>query len=407
MRILIRTPFLFNSRSGKVETDASILIDDRKILKIDYGFDTPHYDAQIFDYADDNKTFVLPGLIDSHLHLAHGGYDAREKEDSDVLIAHRMYHNGLRNLLAGVTTQRDCGAKNHIDVAYREGLRLGLINGPRTLICGQPIIATGGHCAYMGRKIDGRIEAMKAVREQIQQRVDFIKLMVTGGVSTNTGQPTTPQMTREEIEAAVTIAHNNERQVAVHAEGGIGVRWALDAEIDTLEHGIYLSDENIQQMAKQGTWFIPTLFAIHDIGTKGAEEPVPISQFMIDKCAVAFEKHADSFRRAYAAGVKIVGGTDYKHGCLVCELELMLSLGMKNSEAIMAVTKRAAEMLKLDKDVGTVEPGKIADILIISGNPLENIANLRNVKAVMQGGKLVVENGMLRPSTTYTHYPIQ
>lgn len=407
MRILIRTPFLFDSIGGEVKTAVSILIEDGKILKIDSGIDTPDYNAQILDYTADNKIFVLPGLIDAHLHLAHGGYDAREKADSNALVAHRMYHNGLRNLLAGVTTQRDCGAKDHIDVAYREGLRLGLIDGPRTLICGQPIIATGGHCTYMGRKIDGPIEAMKAVREQIQQRVDFIKLMVTGGVSTNTGQPTTPQMTRDEIEAAVTIAHNNERPVAVHAEGGMGVRWALDAGIDTLEHGIYLTDEDIQRMLNRGTWFVPTLFAIHSIGTRGAEESVPLSQFMIEKCAVAIEKHADSFRRAYAAGVNIVAGTDYKHGCLVCELELMISLGLKNSEAIFAATKKAAEMLKLDREIGTIEPGKTADLLIVTGNPLEDIAALRNIRAVVQGGKLVVEGCMLRPSTTYAHYPIQ
>ena len=407
MKVLIKAPFLFDALGNRAEEGANILVEDGIIIKIDRGADTPSYDAEVLDYTATPRVFVLPGLIDTHLHLAHGGYDAREKADSDALVAHRMFHNGMRNLLTGVTTQRDCGAKNHIDVAYREGLRLGLIDGPRTLICGQPIVATGGHCTYMGRQVDGPVETMKAVREQLQQRVDFIKLMVTGGVSTPTGQPTTPQMTREEIEAAVAVAHNNEKMVAVHAEGGIGVNWALDAGIDTLEHGIYLTDEDIQQMVDQGTWLVPTLFAIHSIGTRGAEEPVPLSQFMIDKCAVAYETHAESFRKAYAAGVKIAGGTDYKHGCLVDELELMTTLGMKNDEAIRAVTQRAAEMLRLAGSIGTIEPGKIADILIVSGNPLENIADLRNVKAVIQNGKVVVEDGMLRPSTSYQHYPIQ
>ena len=407
MKVLIKTPFLFDANSDKTELDMSILVENGKIVKVERGKDAPSYDAAVLDYTDDQKAFVLPGLIDTHLHLAHGGYDAREKADPNALVAHRMYHNGIRNLLTGVTTQRDCGAKNHIDVSYREGLRLGLIDGPRTLVCGQPIVATGGHCTYMGYQVDGPVETMKAVRKQLQQRVDFIKLMVTGGVSTPTGQPTTPQMTREEIEAAVAIAHNNEKTVAVHAEGGIGVGWALDAGIDTLEHGIYLTDADIQQMVKQGTWLVPTLFAIHSIGTKGAEEPVPLSQFMIDKCEVAYETHAESFRKAYAAGVRIAGGTDYKHGCLVEELELMTSLGMKNHEAIHAVTQKAAEMLRLSDSIGTVEPGKIADILVVSGNPLENIADLRSVKAVIQNGKVVVENGMLRPSTSYQHYPIQ
>ena len=126
------------------------------ISKID---ENEKYDCDIFDFSHDAELFVMPGLIDSQLHLAHGGVDAREKDDRDPQVALRMYHNGIRNLLVGVTTQRDCGAKNHIDVCYREGLRLGLINGPRTLLCGQPIIATGGHWTYMGRQIDGRYEA--------------------------------------------------------------------------------------------------------------------------------------------------------------------------------------------------------------------------------------------------------
>lgn len=407
MKTLIKAPMLFDAVSGQVDRNKAVLIEDGKILKVEMMENCVDCDAQLLDFTDQANSCIMPGLIDTHLHLAHGGFDAREKTDSDPLVAHRMYHNGMRNLLAGVTTQRDCGAKNHIDIAYREGLKLGLINGPRTLVCGQPIVATGGHCTYMGRQIDGATEAMKAVREQLQVRADFIKLMVTGGVSTSTGYPTTPQMTREEIEACVRIAHNNEKSVAVHGEGGVGIDWALAAGIDTLEHGIYLTDKHIEQMVEQKTWYVPTLYAIHSIAVEGASEPVPLTQLMIDKCAAAYERHAESFKRAYAAGVKIAGGTDYKHGVLVKELILMTSLGMKNVDALFCVTRNAAHLLKLDAEIGTLEAGKRADIVVVSGDPTADVKNLWNVRAVIQSGREVVRDGRLKPNTSYLHYPIQ
>ncbi|MDL2263732.1 amidohydrolase family protein [Synergistaceae bacterium OttesenSCG-928-I11] len=406
MKTLIRTKGLYDGLAEEALFGMDVLVEDGRIVKIEKS-GTTTYDAETLDYSDRPASFVMPGMIDSHLHLAHDGVDKREKNDRAPQIAYRLYHNGIRNLLIGITTQRDCGTTRHIDVSYKESLRIGLINGPRTLICGQPIIATAGHCPYMGRQVDGPIEAMKAVREQLEERVDFIKLMVTGGVSTLTGLPTTPQMTKEEVEACVMIAHNNDKMVAVHAEGGIGVKWALDAGIDTLEHGIYLSDEHIAQMAEQGTWFVPTLYAIREIGKTGPQEPVPISQFMAERCAEAFEFHADSFKRAYKAGVKMAGGTDYKQAVLVEEVLLMTSLGMKKSEGLRAITSQAAKMLKLDDQIGSVEVGKKADLIIIDGNPLDDIANLRNVRAVMQEGDVVVRDGMLKPRTSYLHYPIQ
>jgi imidazolonepropionase-like amidohydrolase len=404
LKIIVKAPRMFDSVTGNVCTDVNVVIENGKIISLgSSSIDYTTNEIKVIDLSGCKNAFVLPGLIDSHLHLAHGGVDEREKDDKDPLVSLRMYHNGIRNLLAGVTTQRDCGAKHHIDVCYREGVRLGLINGPKTLISGQPIIPTGGHCTYMGRQIDGKDEATKAVREQLQQQVDLIKLMVTGGVSTPTGHPTTPQMTREEIEACVLIAHNNGKMVAAHAEGGIGVDWALEAGIDTLEHGIYLTDAQIEKILDKNVWYVPTLYAINAIANEGASLPVPMSKMMIDKCAVAFERHAESFTKAYRAGVKMAVGTDYRHGEIVNELLLMTRYGMKNSEAIQCATRYASQMLRLDEEIGSIEVGKNADILVVSGNPLENIEELRNVHLVIQNGNVVVKDGLLLPATSYKH----
>lgn len=407
LRLLIKAPKFFDSVKKSVHENVEILIEDDKIAEVFFSGERHIEDVEVLDFKSEKDIFVMPGLIDSHLHLAHGGVDAREKADRDPQVALRMYHNGLKNLMAGVTTQRDCGAKNHIDVSYRESLALGLINGPRTLICGQPIIATGGHCTYMGRQIDGKDEASKAVREQLQQRVDFIKLMVTGGISTPTGYPTTPQMTQEEIEACVKIAHNNDKMVAVHAEGGIGIDWCLDAGIDTLEHGIYMTDTQIERIVKLNTWYTPTLYAINAIANEGAVQEVPMTQMMIDKCAAAFEQHAISFKKAYAAGVRMAVGTDYKHGMIGEEMLLMSKCGMPNNEVLQCATLNASKMLRLDNKIGSIEKGKIADIVILKGNPIEDINAGKTISMVIQSGSPVVKNGTLVPNRSYKFYPIQ
>lgn len=408
MKLLIKAPKMFDSNAGVVNKNVDILIDNEKIEEVFIGgVNCSIENAAVLDLCGISDAFVMPGLIDSHLHLAHGGVDVREKDDKDPQVALRMYHNGLKNLMAGVTTQRDCGAKNHIDVSYRESLRLGIINGPRTLICGQPIIATGGHCTYMGRQIDGKDEARKAVREQLQQRVDFIKLMVTGGISTPTGYPTTPQMTREEIESCVEIAHNNDKLVSIHAEGGMGIDWGLDAGIDILEHGIYMTDAQIEKLALQKKWYVPTLYAINAIANEGATQEVPITQMMIDKCAVAYKSHADSFKRAYSAGIKMAVGTDYKHGAIGEEMKLMVDCGMANTQVLQCATRNASEMLRLDAKVGAIEKGKIADIVIIDGDPTTDITDIKKIRIVIQSGKVTIRDGMLNPTRSYKFYPIQ
>jgi imidazolonepropionase-like amidohydrolase len=351
----------------------------------------------LFDFSGIPNATLLPGLIDSHLHLAISGADQSEKADPGPVVSLRMVHNGLVNLHAGITTVRDLGAKEHVDVHYRRGLELGLVEGPRTFICGRPIIATGGHTPYMGRQVDGPLEARKATREQLSVGVDWVKMMVTGGIMTRGTDPRTQQLHFDEIEAVIETAHAAGVPVAAHCQGGPGIIDALKAGIDSIEHGIWLTDEAIELMVESKTAYIPTLSAIYLIaqGTPiaGVEPPT----WAVEKGRAATEAHRASFEKAVAAGVRIVAGTDYKHGSLPYELSLMVDWGMSELEALRSATSRAAELLKRD-DLGRVAPGKHADLVVVQGDPTSDITALENVLLVVKDGKVVHRDQSVRVS---------
>ncbi len=386
----LRCSHLFTGvQSGEkgVLSDHVILVEQGKIASVE-PFDALRFPSGKTDLLDftGRELFVLPGLIDTHLHLAHGGTDITEKADPDPLVALRMAHNALKNLKAGMTTVRDMGAKNHIDVYFKRGVELGLIPSPRLFISGQPIITTGGHCYYMGREADGPYEVAKAVREQLKVQVDYIKLMVTGGVMTPGVGSRDLQLQREEIEAAVAVAHNAGRMVSSHAQGGPGVRLTIECGVDILEHGIYLTEEDIALIKKKGTYYIPTLIAIKEIAEEGSRVGVP--QWAIDKAVLATESHRKSYRMAREAGITIGAGTDYRHGTLPDELRLMVSYGASTEEALLSATRVAAKVIGKDTLIGTIETGKMADFTVVSGNPLEDITALKNVEAVFIGGEM-------------------
>jgi imidazolonepropionase-like amidohydrolase len=375
------------SRSRRVLKDQVILIDQGKIAEVKPmdQVKSSSYPDEVFDFTGKNL-FVLPGLIDTHLHLAHSGTDITEKADPDPLVALRMAHNAFKNLKAGMTTVRDMGAKNHIDVHFKRGVELGLIPSPRVFICGQPIITTGGHCHYMGREADGPVEVAKAVREQLKLQVDYIKLMVTGGVMTPGAGSKDLQLRREEVEAAVEVAHNAGKMVSSHAQGGPGVRLSIECGADILEHGIYLSEEDIKLMKRKGTYYIPTLTAFKEIAEDGAKVGVP--QWAIDKSVIAVESHRKTFQMARKAGIIIAGGTDYRHGTLPDELRLMVQYGASCEEALLAATGTAAKVIGKDHLIGSIEKGKMADFTIVSGDPLKDITALKRVEAVIIGGEI-------------------
>lgn len=344
--------------------------------------------GEAFDFQQFPNATALPGLIDSHLHLAISGADQAEKGDPAGLVSLRMNHHGLVNLRAGVTTVRDMGAKDHIDLQYRTALEQGLTTGPRYVCAGRPIIATGGHTPYMGRQVDGPIEARKAAREQITAGVDWLKMMATGGVMTLGTDPRTQQLAFDEIEAVVKTAHMAGKKVAVHAQGGNGVIDALTAGVDSLEHGLWLTDEAIDLLLEKNIAFVPTLSAFYLIAEGIAVAGVKPPQWAIDKTLEAVDAHQQSFAKAVNAGVRIVAGTDYVHGSLPFEMQLMSQYGMEAEAVLRSATSSAAEMLEMDR-LGALREGYLADLVVVDGNPLADIAALENTLLVVSKGEIV------------------
>lgn len=409
MRTFFINGTIFDAVDGTARKNGAVLVREGRIESVvppGVPID-PAFGDQIYDLAEMEDACLLPGLIDAHVHLAFGGVDKREKSDNLQYQQMRFVHNGIVTLLSGVTTVRDCGAADNLDVCYKRALSRHMVPGPRTLICAQPIIATGGHCTYMGRQVDGPYEARKATREQLNKMVDFIKIMVTGGLTTPTGTPMDAQLTMDEITSVIEIAHMNDKHVCIHMEGGPALIPCVEAGVDTVEHGIYITKEDVACMKEHKVPYIPTLSGIRMIGEHGAEEPTPIDYLTVQKCSEALKRHRESFQMALDAGLLIGAGTDYKHGMLGKELEVMVEYGMSAAGALLAATRDAARILRLGDLTGTIEPGKAADLLIVRGNPASDIRNIHNVRMVFQNGELAVKDGLLKFPSSYLPEPLQ
>ena len=409
MRTIFKNGKIFDAVDGRVRENGAVIVRDGRIeAVIPDGVPVESLpDDCICDLAEEEDACLLPGLIDAHVHLAFGGVDKREKSDPMQYQEIRFVHNGVATLLSGVTTVRDCGAADNLDVYYKRALSRRMVPGPRILICAQPIIATGGHCTYMGRQVDGPYEARKATREQLNKMVDFIKIMVTGGLTTPTGTPMDAQLTMDEIASVIEIAHMNDKHVCIHMEGGPALIPCVEAGVDTVEHGIYITKEDVACMKEHGVPYIPTLSGIRMIGRHGAEEATPIDYLTVQKCSEALFRHRESFQMALDAGLLIGAGTDYKHGMLGKELEVMVEYGMTAGQALLTATRSAARILRLSDSIGTIEPGKTADLLIIKGNPVEDIRAVKNVRMVFQSGELTVKDGLLKFPESYLPEPLQ
>jgi imidazolonepropionase-like amidohydrolase len=295
-------------------------------------------------------------------------------------------------LQAGITTARDLGGGAYAEFSVRDLIKRGEIPGPRLLCAGKVITMTGGHGWPIGRESDGPDEVRKAVREQLKAGADVIKLMATGGVLTPGVEPGSSQLEEEELRAGITEAHKASRRTATHAQGTAGVKAALRAGIDTVEHGIYLDDEAVAWMLERGVVFVPTLAAPYQIVLAGRERGVP--QYAIDKSKQVSEAHFRSFRLAHDAGVIIAAGNDGGtpfNPCddLITELRLMIEAGMPALAALRTAGWGSARALGLENEVGTLAPGQWADLVVLDGDPLADITALGRVWRVIQRGKIV------------------
>lgn len=356
-------------------------------------------DVQVIDAEGGT---VLPGLMDMHVHIA-GEMSIQERLEGftpRVVTAHMLRVMAtLEDVVrGGVTTLRDCGFPHHGVFALREAINEGRCPGPRLFLSGRALCATGGHGASISVQVDGPAAVRKAARAETKAGADWIKLMATGGTSTPGERAQDVQLSLAEMAAAVDEAHRRGKRVCAHCSCLEGARALLEAGVDSIEHGIVLDDDVIHGMLSKDIWLVPSLKCTAIEGQSGPESG--IADFIREKAARIFKTQMRSFQRALAAGVQVALGTDagppylpLGRESLVLELALMIELGMAPPDAIQSCTSQAARLLGVEDALGTLEVGKLADILVVDGNPLEDIGALNRVRWVIKGGRLVAIGG--------------
>jgi imidazolonepropionase-like amidohydrolase len=337
---------------------------------------------------------VLPGLINCHVHLCNDGAPdlfAQVMSDSIPVATLRAARSASETLQSGVTTVRDCGAADEIVIELARAIELGMIPGPRVQAAGRVITMTGGHGHFIGREADGADAVRRAVRTEIKAGAAVIKVMATGGVLTPGVSPTQTALLPEELAVVAQEAHNSGRRVATHAIGGAGILNALRAGIDSIEHGFYLDDETLDLAVAQGAFLVPTMLAVDRIVRNGLARGIP--DWVVDKAEREAHKQRESFAAAVSSGMRIAAGTDAgtpfnEHGDLALELALMVQHGLSPMQTLVAATRSAAENLGLSSEIGTLEVGKLADLVVVDGDPVQDISATGRVALVVKDGVL-------------------
>jgi imidazolonepropionase-like amidohydrolase len=402
---VLKAARLFDGKSNALVTPGVVVVTDGKIVAAGTSAAIPA-GSEMIDLGD---ATLLPGFIDAHTHLTMMYNEDYKQERLDRLektIAERALDasvNARVTLLAGVTTVRDVGSSDYLDVGLRNAIRNGKVPGPRMLVTVHALSATGGHCDFsqgyreglFGHEsgplegvVNGADQARYAVRLDHKYGADMIKVCATGGVLSPTDDVDTPQLTQEELNAIVDEAHALRRKTAAHAHGAEGAKRAIRAGIDSIEHGTFLDDEALDMMKQRGTFLVPTLMAVQGLQEK-IDKGTYIPAAILAKAKAAIASIRQTFQRALAKGVKIGLGTDaavYPHGRNVEEFHQMTDLGMKPIDALKAGTSMDAELLGLADKIGTLEPGKIADVVAVPGDPVQNIRQTEHVFFVMKEG---------------------
>jgi imidazolonepropionase-like amidohydrolase len=368
----------------------AVVVEGDRITQVVHGARAPRGRR-----IDLSGSTLLPGLINCHVHLCFGAEAdpvRALKDEPPALTALKVLRRAHETVEAGVTTVRDLGGREYVELAVRRAIAEGLFPGPRILGAGRPVCMTGGHGNFVGREADGPDDVRKAVREQLKAGVDVIKLIATGGVMTPGVEPGSPQLTLDEMRAGVEEATKAGRRTAAHAQGSTGIADAVEAGITTIEHGIFLTDEIIAAMKRRGVFLVPTLAAPAAISGGGMAAGIP--DYMVRKSDAVVAAHVASFRRAHEAGALIAAGADSGtplnfHGSLLPELELMVKYGMTPLEAIHSATSVAADALGLAGETGRLAAGYAADLLAVAGDPAERIGALADVRLVLARGAII------------------
>lgn len=390
--------------TGKVITNKSITVDKGKIESIDTGFIEITSNDKLIDLRGYT---LMPGLMDMHVHF---GQEYKSKSERPVKIERETSaiianKHALTTLKSGFTTVRQVGDSGLIAISLRNLINSGEIEGPRIFTSGKSIATTGGHADPTNGKdsdsyeypvaedgvINGPYDAYTAVRQRYKDGADGIKLTVTGGVLSVAKSGDNPQFTEEEVIAVVNAAKDYGMWVAVHAHGSEGMKRAVIAGVNSVEHGTFMTEEVMDLMINKGTYYVPTISAGEFVAEKAKIDNY-FPEIVRPKAASVGPQIGNTFNKAYKRGVKIAFGTDagvQPHGTNWKEFVYMVKFGMPPMETIQSATINTAKLLKIDSILGSIEVGKMADIIAIDGNPIEDINTMENVIFVMKEGELI------------------
>ena len=402
--VVLKAARLFDGKADALLSNGMVIVEGKTIKAVGAGL-TVRSGATVIDLGD---ATLCPGFIDAHTHLTHersadfnqGFVDSMRKEVSELAILSTVY--ARRTIESGFTTVRDVGSDDFLDVGLRNSIAKGVVPGPRILVCVHTLGATGGHADRNGLRHDllqqkeederianGPDRLRSAVRHQVKYGADVIKFCASGGVLSLADEVDTPQLTLAEMTALCDEAHRLRKKVASHSHGDQAARDAVLAGVDSIEHGSFLSTDTLKLMKERGTYLIPTLMAPDSLMPNLAKLPPEIAA----KAVAANEALSKTFAEAVRLGVKVGFGTDSgvsKHGENAREFTLMVKFGMTPIAALKAATSVDAELLGLSKSIGALEAGKLADVVAVPGNPLDDIGATGRVVFVMKEGVVVV-----------------
>ena len=400
-KTLIHAGKLIDGKSDRVQSRISIVVDGNTIVDIQEGFISSN---DFENYIDLRNHTVLPGLMDMHVHF---GGEYLSKAESPLKVEREMEailatQHALVTFKSGFTTVRQVGDSGLVAISLRDAINAGKVIGPRIFAAGKTIATTGGHADPTNGKalddyayplpeqgvVNGPYEVYTAVRQRYKDGADGIKITVTGGVLSPAKSGDNPQFTQEEVDAVVSAAKDYGMWVAVHAHGAEGMKRAIKAGVDSIEHGTFMDDEAMDLMIENGTYYVPTISAGVWVAEKSKIDNF-FPEIVRPKAASVGPQISGTFKKAHKRGVKIAFGTDagvQKHGTNWKEFVYMVENGMSEMKAIQSATMETAKLLRIEDKLGSIEEGKLADMIAVKGNPLDDISILENIEIIIKDG---------------------